>query len=161
MAEDSGTFKTNPRNPSRFKRIVTIYQRRCQEVSGAGKHVFSDSRTFARRFFDNGARCLAVLTEPDSLHPRSRWLRLQGGILSLPCLPACCSARLPSRFRCWCLALGSVDAASGARPICLRYFLQGNEDELLGRRRARSTKSRGSGGDRRPLHLAPLGPGAI
>jgi hypothetical protein len=67
MAENSGTFKTNPRNPSRFRRIVTIFQRPSREVSGAGKHVSSDSRTFAPFFLNNRARRLAVLTEPDSL----------------------------------------------------------------------------------------------
>jgi hypothetical protein len=44
MAEDSGAFKTNPRNPPRFQQFVMIRKHRCSEAS-PGKETFSRSRT--------------------------------------------------------------------------------------------------------------------
>jgi hypothetical protein len=47
MAEDSGAFKTNPRNPARFQQFVMIRNHRCHEAS-PGQETYFGSGTGIR-----------------------------------------------------------------------------------------------------------------
>jgi hypothetical protein len=44
MAEDSGTFKTNPRNSAQFQQFVMFPEYRCNEASPVNE-TFSDMRS--------------------------------------------------------------------------------------------------------------------
>ena len=111
-------------------------------------------------FFNNGARCLAVLTEPDSLH--RRWLK---GLPQAPLArwkfvsPMLAGFRL--LFGAISLSISVLVLASGQRRCQFARAPRAMKMSCSDAVERDRPKSRRSGGDRRPVHLAPLGPGAI